>query len=395
MTTSTLESSDPGARVPDSAMVSDALKQLVTIEAGRQDIVSCYLRLEPTDRTAGHYLTELKTRIGALDLATLSRERRMAVERDLDRIAAALEDPAALPHSRGVALFACEALDLLMVMPLPRVHRTRVVVDDTPWLLELVAAERDLGRVLVVAVNRTHARVFRVSPTESVELPAPVTPARRGGKYSLDREDAPGWGEHRYHNRLQAERHRHYAAIVDRLESLLAVTPNRGFLLAGPVDQTSALRRFLPPRLGRQLLGTRRVNPRAVTAPEIQAMALESAAQHRAKALELLLRRVDNTVASGWAVNGARETLRALAAGQVRALIVREDLSGSGYRCRDTGRLVLAKGDCSGEGDPDPVRDIVDEAVEDALRQKADVEIVSDPALAASVDGLAALLRFR
>ena len=395
MMTSTLESSDPGARVPDSAMVTDALKQLVTIEAGRQDIVSCYIRLEPTDRTAGRYLTELKTRIGALDLAPLSRERRMAVERDLDRIVAALEDPTALPHSRGVALFACEPLDLLMVMPLPRVHRTRVVVDDTPWLLELVAAERDLGRVFVVAVDRTHARIFRVSPTESVELPAPVTPARRGGKYSPDREDAPGWGEHRYHNRVQAERHRHYAAIVDMVESLLAVTPNRGFLLAGPVDQTSALRRFLPPRLGRQLLGTRKANPRAVTAAEIQAMALESVAQHRAKALELLLRRVDNTVASGWAVNGARETLRALAAGQVRALIVREDLSGSGYRCRDTGRLVLAKGDCSGEGDPEPVRDIVDEAVEDALRQKADVEIVSDPALAASVDGLAALLRFR
>jgi peptide subunit release factor 1 (eRF1) len=79
----------------------------------------------------------------------------------------------------------------------------------------------------------------------------------------------------------------------------------------------------------------------------------------------------------------------------VRALIVREDLSGSGYRCRTSGRLVLAKGDCAGEGAPEPVRDLVDEAVEEALRQNVEVVVVTDPALTASVDGFAALLRFR
>jgi len=393
MTMDTLEHST--SRPIDSSAVTGVLQRLCAIEPGRYDVVSCYVRLEPDDRSGGRYLTEIKTRIGALDVPALPRERRLAVERDLGRIIASLDRPGELPRSRGVALFACEALGLLAVVPVPRVHRHRVVLDDTPWLLELVAAERDLGRVLVVAVDRTHARLFQVSPMEVLELPAPITPARRGGKFLPDREDAPGWGEHRYHTRIEEERHRHYSAIADALESLLGASPNRGFLIAGPADHTTALRRFLPPRLVSQLLGTRKLNPRAVTPAEVQTVALECATEHRRRATEELVRGVDNAVGSGWAVNGARETLRALARGQVRALIVREDLSGAGYRCRDTGRLVLAKSDCRGEGEPDPVRDLVDEAVEEALRQNVEVVVVDDPALAESVDGLAAFLRFR
>jgi peptide chain release factor subunit 1 len=382
------------SRPIDRWTVTSLLQRLCAIEPGRYDILSCYVRLDPGDRTGNRYYTEIKTRAGALDLR-LPRERKLAVERDLGRILASLHHRAELPHSRGVALFACEELELFAVVPVPRVHRHRLVLDDTPWVLELVAAERDLGRVLVAAVDRTHARIFRVSPLEVVELSAPITPARRGGKFLPDREDAPGWGEHRYHGRLEEERHRHYAAIVDALESLLASNPNRGFLLAGPADHTAALRRFLPPRLASQLLGTRKLNPRAVTPAEIQTAALECAAEHRRKAIGGLIRGVENAVGSGWAVNGAHETLRALSRGQVRALIVREDLSGAGYRCRDTGRLVLAKGECRGEGEPDPVRDVVDEAVEEALRQNVEIAVVDDAALVELVDGLAAYLRFR
>jgi peptide subunit release factor 1 (eRF1) len=103
---------------------------------------------------------------------------------------------------------------------------------------------------------------------------------------------------------------------------------------------------------------------------------------------------MEHSVGTGWAVNGARETLAALGRGQVRTLLIREDLDGAGFRCRDTGRLVLAKGDCAGEGAPDPVRDLVDEAVEEALHQRIQVVVIRDPDVAAAVDGLAAFLRF-
>jgi len=72
-------------------------------------------------------------------------------------------------------------------------------------------------------------------------------------------------------------------------------------------------------------------------------------------------------VPRGWAVNGVAPTAKMLDRGQVRTL--------------------LADGQ-----DPDPR---VDEAIEDALRQHAQVDVLYDDKARRAIDGLAALLRFR
>ena len=100
-------------------------------------------------------------------------------------------------------------------------------------------------------------------------------------------------------------------------------------------------------------------------------------------------------MATGWAVIGAKPTLRALNRGQVRLLIVAAGVSGAGYRCVVSGRLALSAADCRDEGEPEPVPDLVSEALDEAFRQHADVEIIDDPELKERVDGLAGLLRFR
>jgi peptide subunit release factor 1 (eRF1) len=98
---------------------------------------------------------------------------------------------------------------------------------------------------------------------------------------------------------------------------------------------------------------------------------------------------------SGWAVNGLDETLHALARGQVRTLLVNADTAEPGFRCGDSGRLARTARECRGEGEPVPVLDVVDDAIEEALRQGVDINVVYETEARASVDGLAALLRFR
>jgi peptide subunit release factor 1 (eRF1) len=155
------------------------------------------------------------------------------------------------------------------------------------------------------------------------------------------------------------------------------------------------LARFLPDRLGRHVLGTAKLNPTAISSVELQATTLTVAAEHDRKTLIMDLAALDDAVGRGWAVNGPRETLRALHRGQARTLFIREDLEGRGFRCSGSGRLVLAKGDCRDEGNPQPVRDLVDESIEEALHQRVRVVMVPDGAEAEAVDGLAATLRFR
>jgi peptide subunit release factor 1 (eRF1) len=76
-------------------------------------------------------------------------------------------------------------------------------------------------------------------------------------------------------------------------------------------------------------------------------------------------------------------------------LFIRDNLEGRGFRCSATGRLVLAKGDCRNEGQPQAVRDLVDEAIEEGLHQRVRVVIVPECEGAEAVDGLGATLRFR
>lgn len=382
-----------------TAETSALIRRLTAIQPGEHRILSCYIRLESRDRVRDNYLIAFKDAMKALCAdpvkLALPRDEGLAVDRDCTRILRYLQHPRDLPYAPGLALFACEELDLFEGAPLARVHRTRLVLDDTPWIAELVASQGETGPILVVVIDRRHARFFQVTPTGSTELPALVVISTRGGRFHSDRGDAPGWGEQDYHQRLEQEHHRHYANVVQRVEELLRNRPVRGIVLAGPADHTAALVRFFPETLAGRILGTVKLNPTAIGVAELETAALASAGEHDRKALATELAALDSAVGTGWAINGPRETLRALHRGQVRTLFIREDLAGGGFRCSASGRLVLAKGDCRGEGQPQPVRDLVDEAIEEALRQRVRVVIVPDTIAAEAVDGLAAVLRFR
>ena len=94
-------------------------------------------------------------------------------------------------------------------------------------------------------------------------------------------------------------------------------------------------------------------------------------------------------------MNGFAPTLKALARGQLRSLLVKADASVPGFTCAGSGRLAISERDCRGEGDAIPVLDVVDDAIEEALRQRLHVNVVYEPDALREIDGLAGLVRFR
>jgi len=66
-----------------------------------------------------------------------------------------------------------------------------------------------------------------------------------------------------------------------------------------------------------------------------------------------------------------------------------------GWRCAESGRLTLTAADCRGEGEPVPVVDVIDDAIEEALRQRVEVNVVYGREQVERISGLAGLLRFR
>jgi peptide subunit release factor 1 (eRF1) len=243
--------------------------------------------------------------------------------------------------------------------------------------------------------DRTAARFFEVTAFGAVELPSLWADATRGKRFRGDTDGPPGWGEHTYNNRIRAEKQRHYEAIARELFAIDRRHPAHGIVLAGTGTEAAAVEPFLHNYLVERVLGTARLNPKEATPALVHQASLVVREAWERDSERALVRKMQEALGSGWSVNGMTPSLRALARGQVRALLVHADAGQQGFRCADTGRLALTERDCRGEGEPTPVLDVVDDAIEEALRQGVDVNVVYEPEARDAIEGLAGLLRFR
>src|SRR3989449_9586451 len=264
---------------PSANAVRHAVQRLGAIQPGPHRIVSCYLKLEPRDKTRGKYLIKMKNRIrdagAARERQSLGRAVRDRVAADLGRIRRYFEEPGDLPRTRGVALFACRTIGLFDVIPLPHVYRSRLAVEPVPLIRELVALEQEFGTILVAACDRTGARFFEVTAVGLGELPGLRAEATGPGKFHGQRQAkrggvlAGGYGEHNYHMRIREEKHRHYANVADRIYQIHTQRPLVGLVVAGIGVDAAALVPHLHTYLHDLLLGVVKLNPKPASPAEV------------------------------------------------------------------------------------------------------------------------------
>ncbi|HJR16769.1 MAG TPA: hypothetical protein VJ808_07940 [Gemmatimonadales bacterium] len=375
------------------------MQQLTQVRPGKHRVVTCYLKLEPRDRSRGKYLIKVKNRVKsalqALPRFGLERELADEVARDLNRVQEFLRNPGNLPHTQGLAIFACEGIGLFEMVPLPVVHRSRLSVDVGPFVRELASVEEEFGRLLTVVLDRSRARFFEVTAYECRELPGLRSESTRGKRFHGDHDGSSGWGEHTYNNRIRQEKQRHYESIARELFAMDRRHPAHGIVLAGPGAEAGAVEPFLHSYLTERLIGTVRLNPKDASPASVHSATLAVREGFERASERALVHEMLEGIGTGWGVNGLGSTLKALARGQIRSLLVNSDASVPGFRCGDSGRLALTERECGGEGDPVPVLDVIDDAIEEALRQGVDVNVVYEPEARAAIESLGALLRFR
>ena len=335
----------------------NTVARLAAIEPGNHWVVSCYLKLEPRDRTRGKYLIKMKNRVKAL-----SQEHGETAD-SLRQVLDYLEESSHLPRSRAIAIFASRELGLFEVLPLPHVHRSRLAVAREPLVRELLVLEEEFGTILAVVYDRTAARFFEITAYETVELPGvPAIEASRAGKFH---GNAPG--EYHYHQRIRTEKQRLYAQIADRIFQINRAQPLAGLVLGSVGVDAGAVIPHLHTYVHDLVLGVVKLAPKKSTAAEVREAAL-ALREARERAWERAhADAVKDGAPRGWAVNGPDATLKALQRGQVRTLLA--------------------------DGHDDDMR--IDEAIEEAFGQRAQVDVLYDDKARRVVDGLAALLRFR
>ena len=377
-----------------------ALRELLALGDRAGWVVSCYQKLEPGDRSGEKYRIKLKNRLRAaserLDILGYSHDEREGIRGALDRVEEFFGQSSNLEGSRGLALFV--APKLFRGVPLPWVLRSRVLVDRTAVVGELVALTEEGTRLLAVVTDRRAARFFDVGLLGAVELEGLASPgSTRGGRFHSTEKSLPrlgGAGEYRFQNRIREEKDRHLAHVAEALTQRLRSGTYDGFAIGGGAGAAESLVAHLHPSVRERLVGVLALPTRQVTAAEVQVRAMELVADRAQAHADAAVEEFRAALPNRWAVDGVEPTLRALGRGQVRTLLVDHDARVPGYRYSVSGRLSESTATFRGEGEAQPIADLLDDAMEDALRQRAHVAVVRGAA-AKRFDRLGAILRFQ
>ncbi len=385
------------ATAPRSTPGADLLRMKPT----QHPVVTCYLKIENRDRARKKYLTKLKNRIKAIEselaTSTWTRAQQDVIRLDLARVFDRLRDVDSLPDTQGVAVFASAPRQLFEVHALPRVHRSRLVVDRTPLVRELAAAQEDFGRLLVVTFDRASALIWEVTSSEARVVRKVASEITRGRFHGSPGSGPTGkaGGEYTFHNRIRDEKRRHLESVARALFEVDRAAPGHYIVLAGAAKDAQLLEPFLHRYQAERLIGLARMAPRDATPDAVHQLALEVREAHRSASETHHSEELFEALGSGWGVNGLEDTLKALAQGQVRHLLVRGEAEAPGFRSLATGRLAVTARALRDDGDVIPTHDVIDDAIEEALRQRVSLDVVYQPEAAEAIHGLAALLRFK
>lgn len=383
------------ATARQSAKTQDLLK----MKPGNHPVITCYLKIENRDRTRKKYLTKVRNRVKALEYALPSmrwdKPQQEAIKADLKRIVDYLSDETKLPDSQGLAIFASKGAKLWHVEALPKVHRSRLAVDRTPLVRELAAANEEFGRLFTAILDSSHAIIWEVTAAGAKVVRKIETEVMRGGRYHGAGSRFDTTAEHSYQNRILNQKKRHLEAVARALFEEDRKAPGHQIVLAGPNNDAAALEPFLHNYIADRLIGIAKLSLKEATPAVVHSLTMEVREAH-ARASEV--RHIDELaegLGTGWAVNGLKDTLRALGNGQVRLLLVNGEAVAAGFRSMATGRLAAGAVELRTDGEVVPTLDVIDDAIEEALRQRVALDVVWDAESAQAIDGIAGLLRFK
>ncbi len=395
--------------------LENKINKLLGFKSDKYPITSLYLKLRPEERENFRYRITLKNLVkeetDRLSKGNFTKEALESIEADLRKIADYVENPSQLTGCRGIAIFSSARERVWEVFKLPLVYRNRLAVDWSPFVRQLVTMKDEFGDIVVVIIDRKKARLFRMGLNGVGEILDYLYPeATRNTKFqaqegkSIQRvtrvgggDIAHGYGEYGFQRMIENEMHQHFKHISEGLFNYYKEN-KFDWLIIGGVEQVIAdFPNHLHTYLKEKFLGTISAEINLIKTDELVEKSLDLLEVIERRNEKKLVKEFEQKLVSGLAVNGLEVTLKALMMGRVRLLLVLEQFSHSGFKCPESGVLVLENREnlCPEGKTPIPVVDIVNEAIEEALGQKVEIEVILDEEAREKIDGIGAILRFK
>jgi peptide chain release factor subunit 1 len=396
--------------------LEDRIGKLLEYKNDEHLITSLYLKLGPRDRGNFKYKTNLKNLIKSqrdnLGKRNISEAAFESVELDFNKIINHIDNADKLTECRGVCIFSTSKSNFWVVFKLPLVYRNQLSVDRSPILGQLIKINDDYRNIVTIILDRKKARIFRLELDGAHEIldffypGASRTKKHRSPEGKFRQKLSPrsgtgnlvqGYGEHGFHRTIENEIHQHYKYIADKVFAYFNENKFNLLVLGGTDKNIPEFSHHLHSYLRDRLAGTITVDVNKIKPYQLNEVTLDALELSKSDKEKRLLGEFEEKLGLRYAINGVKPTLKALMRGQVRILLVSEGFSSPGFICPESGILSLEnKKDICPEGiEPVAVVDVVDDAMEEAFRQKAEIEILLDQKARKKIDGIGAILRFK
>src|ERR671937_779404 len=371
------------------------LRELADIRPDGAKVLSLYLNLDPTQfASAQARSTEMSSLLDEADRRlrngnSLTHDEKVHLREDLERVRQYFSSPSfSAKGAQALAIFCSGPADLFEVIKLPRPVDTGVAINDAPFI-EPLTDIAFAGSWAVFLVSRRMARILRGS-REGLEEVTRIVDDVHGW------HDQGGWSQARYQRGIQKEADDHVKHAAEVLFRRFRRTPFDKLLIGCPEEQCGEVEKRLHPYLRERIVGRIDVDVENTTPDQVlEAAGVLMEKEDTRREREALDRLEAGVGTGGRGAAGLDEVLGMLNERRVEILLIEQGLTAPGVVCPNDGWVGSHGTTCPVDGTPLEQRDdIIEDAVQLAITQSAEVIAVRYHDDLDGRGSIAALLRF-
>jgi peptide chain release factor subunit 1 len=348
-------------------------------------VLSIYLNTDPAEGNADAYKLRLRTMLKDIELTEDVEAVQRYFEHEHDW------------SGRSVAVFSCAPQGFFKAFPLAVATRSRVRIDDRPYVKPLADLIDSYGGYGVVLVDKVGARLFYfhlgdLREQEGVMGEAIRHTKRGGGSQATGRRGGTA-GQTDYTDEMAD---RNIKEVIEAATRFFSENNVRRIVIGGTDDNVALFRSHLPKAWQSLVIGTFAINMNASHVEVLErAMQIGKEAEYRREAL-LVDTIITNTAKGRGGSIGLEDTLGAIREGRVQSLVIQDGYRAPGYRCKSCGHISsLPMGVCPFcEGETEKIPDAVEVAVRQVMRSGGEVEVLHSDPSHKGFDKIGALLRY-
>ncbi len=335
----------------------------------------------------------VKSRKDEIEKSGLGHAQKEALKKDFDKILEYVNQVIIKGNQRGLAIFSSRGGEFWQIFALPQKTKNAIIVDPDPYVRPLLAILNQYHRFCFVVVDRRQAQIFEyymgeimdITELFSADVPGKV---RLAGWYGLE--------EKRVMRHIDNHAQKHFKRVANFLFQLHSLRNFDYIILGGQSEYLPEFERHLHPYIADKITERIDTTPNAWDINKIKSVIQEVEARINNKRYNELIEQVITDAAKGnRAVTGLEGVLKAANIGNIRLLLIEEDVVLPGRECFSCGYLSVDEEICPVCGaKTEAMDDLFDEIVENTVNYNGNFYQIPKGTKLAEHQGVAAFLRF-